>query len=69
LYKSIKKFERSVLEFQTKKFKIRIDYMGNYNYRYASWPAKNNMKNKPDLILEKGGNEIYGFRRQYKLWI
>ncbi|WP_235830892.1 hypothetical protein [Flavobacterium ustbae] len=54
---------------ETSKFRIRIDDLGNDNYRYASWSVKKKMTDTPDLIIEKGkffadgtgGNHHYEF--------
>jgi len=70
LYKSLRNFKDPVMEFETDKFKIRIDDMGEGNYRYASWPVGNETNKKPDLILQNGritfdvsgGNHYYEFK-------
>ncbi|MDH5180919.1 MAG: hypothetical protein OEZ39_02575 [Gammaproteobacteria bacterium] len=62
-------FTRPVLDWQTKKFRVRVDDMGP-DYRYASWSLKKNPTDKPDLVLHKGkyvrdgsgGNHHYDFR-------
>ncbi|SHF25910.1 hypothetical protein [Pedobacter caeni] len=54
LHRSIKQFEIPVQLLETSKFKIRIDDLGEGNYRYASWSLKNKMSDQPDLILKNG---------------
>ncbi len=75
LHASIQTFEEPVLSMETKKFKIRIDDLGDYNYRYASWSIEKSMESKPDLIVENGdfvpdgsgGNHYYEFKNgQYR---
>lgn len=80
LHESIKVFKDPVLVFETAKFRIRIDDLGNYNYRYASWPLKSKMSDQPDLILKKGkwipegsgGNSRFDFKSGdylYSCWV
>jgi len=54
LYDSLKEFEEPVCILETAKYRIRIDDLGDGNYRYASWPLKNKMNEKPDIIIKKG---------------
>lgn len=70
IHPSLQGFERPVCFMKTKKFKIRIDDMGNDNYRYASWPLQGKQSDKPDLVIENGtfihegsgGNHRYEFK-------
>lgn len=70
IHPSLQGFERPVCFLKTQKFKIRIDDMGNGNYRYASWPLQSKQSDKPDLIIENGefihegtgGNHRYKFK-------
>ncbi|PSL25858.1 hypothetical protein [Chitinophaga ginsengisoli] len=70
VHSSLKEFKRPVALLETGKFRIRIDDMGNGNYRYASWGLKNKQSDKPDLIIENGqyipegsgGNHRYEFK-------
>ena len=72
LHASIKAFRQPVCVLETKKFRIRIDDMGNGNYRYASWSLKNSMSDKPDLVIENGefiaegtgGNHRFEFKNE-----
>jgi len=54
LHESIRKFKKPVHILETVKYRIRIDDLGEYNYRYASWPLKSKISDKPDIIIENG---------------
>ncbi|MFT4073059.1 MAG: hypothetical protein QM654_14180 [Dysgonamonadaceae bacterium] len=54
LHSSLKNFKRPVCILKTAQYQIRIDDMGNGNYRYASWKLGEKMSNKPEIILLKG---------------
>ena len=54
LHKSLVKFKNPVHILETSKYRIRIDDLGKGNYRYASWPLKSKMTDKPDVVIEKG---------------
>jgi hypothetical protein len=66
---SIAFFQKPICILETAKFKIRIDNLGNNNYRYASWSIDKKMSEKPDLIIYRGelvvegigGNHQYEF--------
>lgn len=68
---SISNFKEPVAILETSKFRIRIDDLGNNNYRYVSWGIKNKMTDIPDLVIEKGtfhadgtgGNHHYEFKK------
>lgn len=70
LHSSIKIFENPKVILETSSLRIRIDDLGSGNYRYASWPIKSSMKDKPDLVLAhgelipdgSGGNHRYSFK-------
>lgn len=69
LHSSISDYKKPILEWKTAKFHIRIDDLGDYNYRYASWSIDKQTYEKPDLILfngkmvfeGSGGNHHYSF--------
>ena len=58
------------LTWETAKFTIRVDNMGNSQYRYAAWAKGKSLSEKPDLVLNKGklvfdgsgGNHSFQFR-------
>ncbi|MEN8825310.1 MAG: hypothetical protein ABF273_03025 [Wenyingzhuangia sp.] len=54
LHKSLQNFKKPVLEIKTAEFLIRIDQLDS-GFRYASWPARSSMKEKPSLVLVNGG--------------
>jgi hypothetical protein len=70
LYEPLRNFEQPQCIIKTSKYLIRIDDVGNGNYRYASWPLKSKMSDKPDMVIEKGeyiaegsgGNGKYQFK-------
>lgn len=72
LYESLREFKEPVRILETSTFRIRIDDLGNGNYRYASWSLKNKMSEKPDLVLENGefipegsgGNHRFEFKNE-----
>jgi hypothetical protein len=71
LHESIKEYKSPIHILETTKYKIRIDDLGDYNYRYCSWLKNSKMSDKPDIIIEKGefkpdgsgGNHSYVFKR------
>lgn len=70
LHLSIAKFKAPEYILETSKFRIRIDDLGNNNYRYASWSVKQKMSEKPDLVISNGkwipdgsgGNSYFDFK-------
>lgn len=69
IYPSLSKFEKPICVFETSEYRIRIDDLGDGNYRYASWSINKSMKDKPDQVIENGeitfegsgGNHTYKF--------
>lgn len=69
---SIAFFQIPICILETDKFKIRIDNLGNKNYRYVSWSIDKSMSEKPDLIIYRGnfvvegsgGNHQYEFKKE-----
>ncbi len=72
LHPSIASFKAPEYILETSKFRIRIDDLGGENYRYASWSIKQNMSDKPDLIITNGkwvqegsgGNHYIEFKKE-----
>lgn len=60
LHKSIKQFEQPVLEMKTKSYQVRIDDLGDFNYRYASWSKGKSYSDEPDLVVLNGEQIIEG---------
>lgn len=71
LHSSIEEFKAPEIILETSKFRVRIDDLGNDNYRYASWSINQSMSEKPDLIITNGkwfhdgtgGNHHYDFKK------
>ena len=51
---TLRKVKLYIAFFKTQKFNITIDLLENGKYRYVSWSASKNLRNKPDLILKNG---------------
>ncbi|OCA59215.1 hypothetical protein A9R10_21485 [Aeromonas piscicola] len=70
LYPGLRDYQSPELMWQTEKFTIRIDDMGDGHYRYASWAKGKVPSDKPDLVLKNGsvrvegtgGNHTYQFK-------
>lgn len=70
LHPSLSTLAKPILDWQTAKYRVRVDDLGDYNYRYASWGINKKPSAKPDLVLthgEKkfdgsGGNHSYTFK-------
>ena len=70
IHSSLSQFEKPLYVLETSKFRIRIDDLGNNNYKYASWSINKSMADKPDLVLingefvaeGSGGNHSYIFK-------
>jgi len=60
LHFSIAQFEKPILEWKTKKFRVRIDEMNDGLYRYAVWNVAASISSKPDLIISKGNIDFDG---------
>ncbi|MCI9846088.1 hypothetical protein FLV_14985 [Flavobacterium pectinovorum] len=71
LHPSIAKFKVPECILETSKFRVRIDDLGNNNYRYASWSLKKKMSEEPDLVISNGkwfregtgGNNRFEFKK------
>lgn len=69
LYQSLRNFVKPVLEWETSKFRIRVDAIENDQFRYAAWPVSRSTREKPGIILSggrmesegSGGNHVYIF--------
>lgn len=70
LHPSVQGYKSPELMWQTEKFTIRIDDIGDGHYRYASWAKGKALSDKPDLVLKNGtvrvegtgGNHTYQFK-------
>lgn len=54
LHESIRNFLQPTCIIETNEYRIRIDEISQDKYRYVSWPLKNKMSDKPDLVVENG---------------
>ncbi|MFT6789089.1 MAG: hypothetical protein ACJAVX_002459 [Pseudoalteromonas rhizosphaerae] len=69
LHPSVNTFAEPILDWQTAKFRIRIDDLGDGNFRYVSWSIDKKLSDKPDIVLVNGdikfdgsgGNHSYTF--------
>ena len=70
LHSSIKTFQKPILDWDTAKYRVRIDDLGDGNFRYASWSIDKSPSDKPDIVLingditfeGSGGNHHYTFK-------
>lgn len=70
IHPSLRSYKEPVCIMETAKYRVRIDDMGEGDYRYASWPISKKMSEKPDIIIEhgtvnfdgSGGNHTYTFK-------
>lgn len=64
VHASLRTFAKAALILETKKYRVRIDEMGNGTYRYASWTLPKKMNEPPDIIVENG--DIGGLSHNYE---
>ena len=70
LHSSIKAFQKPILDWETVNYRVRIDDLGDRNYRYVVWSIDKNSSDKPDIVLingditfeGSGGNHHYTFK-------
>ncbi|KAA1151218.1 hypothetical protein EU510_15325 [Pseudoalteromonas sp. FUC4] len=70
LHSSVNNFEKPVLDWKTANYHIRVDDLGDHNYRYAVWGINKKPSDKPDMVLingditfeGSGGNHHYTFK-------
>ncbi|MDP2634963.1 MULTISPECIES: hypothetical protein [unclassified Pseudoalteromonas] len=60
LHPSVSTFTKPILDWQTAKYRVRVDNLGDGNYRYASWSKGKKTSDKPDIVLLKGELEFEG---------
>ena len=51
IHPSVSTWEENLTYLQSTKFIIRVDYLGDGKYRYASWSKPKSISDKPDLVL------------------
>jgi TM2 domain-containing membrane protein YozV len=59
LYESLREYKKPVCVLETKKYLIRIDEMGENDYRYAAWNKGTQMSEKPNIIM-RGTLDVEG---------
>ena len=80
IHNSIREFNEPVLDWKTKQFRVRIDEIGEYRYRYAAWSKDQSPLTKPNLVIDNGkrvpegsgGNHYYEFKNRsyiYKVYV
>jgi len=70
LHSSLRDYVKPVLEWETAKYRIRIDQITDEKFRYAVWPVQKKTSEMPDLVLRNGavtfdgsgGNHHYDFK-------
>ena len=70
LHSSLRDFVKPVLEWETAKYRIRIDQITDEKFRYSVWPVQKKSSEMPDLVLRNGtvtfdgsgGNHHYDFK-------
>ncbi|KAA1156342.1 hypothetical protein EU508_19850 [Pseudoalteromonas fuliginea] len=70
LHSSVNNFEKPVLDWKTANYHIRVDDLGDHNYRYAVWGINKKLSDKPSMALlngditfeGSGGNYHYTFK-------
>ena len=70
LHSSIKTFQKPILDWKTANYRVRVDNLGDGNFRYASWSIDKSPSDKPDIVLingditfeGSGGNHHYTFK-------
>ncbi|SFT82295.1 hypothetical protein SAMN04487870_1925 [Pseudoalteromonas sp. DSM 26666] len=70
LHSSIKTFQKPILDWKTANYRVRIDNLGDGNFRYASWNMDKSPRDRPDIVLihgeitfsGSGGNHSYTFK-------
>jgi hypothetical protein len=60
MHPSIKKWKENIIVCKSENFLIRIDLMEDNTLRYISWSSPKTIRDKPDLILLGGNEEVHG---------
>ena len=70
LHSSINTYQKPILDWKTANYRVRVDDLGEGNFRYASWDIDKSPSDKPDIVLingditfeGSGGNHHYTFK-------
>ena len=63
LHRSVSQYAKSILNWQTKRYHIRVDELKDGQLRYTSWSKGKKTSQKPDLILHNGMLQMDGTGR------
>jgi len=63
LHPSVSQFDDAILSGNTKKFRIRVDYIDKIGYRYASWSIEKSTSDEPDIVLYSKDVQVEGTAR------
>ncbi len=63
MHRSVSQYAVSVLDWQTKRFHIRVDELKDGQLRYTSWSKGKKISQKPDLVLLNGKLQMDGSGR------
>ena len=69
IHSDVSSWKENLAYIENHKFIIRVEYLGDYQYRYVSWSKPKTISDKPDLILvrdyvkdvKSNGNTHYSF--------
>jgi len=66
LHRSVAHYAKSILEWETKRFHIRVDDVGKGQLRYVAWPKGKRTSETPDIVLHNGKIAIDGSGRNQR---
>lgn len=66
LHRSVSQYAKSILEWKTERFHIRVDEVGNGQLRYVAWPNGKRTSEAPDIVLLNGKSVIDGSGRNHR---
>lgn len=66
LHRSVAHYAKPILEWETKRFHIRVDDIGKGQLRYAAWPRGKDTSETPDIVLHNGKIAIDGSGRNQR---
>ena len=54
LHEKLREFVSPVLDWETCTYRVRVDYLGDERYRYASWYVGERYDAEPDIVIDNG---------------
>ena len=60
LHTSLREFAAPMLDWKPETYRVRVDSLGDGEYRYAVWPVNSEISEEPDLILRNGERDYDG---------